>query len=255
MINHILDNYHSSQLPDNIIFVRHARSEGDDRRLAAHNDRPYFSSKDPFYEEITDRGREQCKIVASWILKKICDGKHDFFDYFHTSPTIRTHQTAELIDPNAAWEEDSLLLERNRGLITGYTKKAHAEVYPESYIQMLNDPVNWTPPAGESITDVSERAEQWLNKIKSSGAKNILVVAHRDWMWAAMRPLDSLSLEELKKVNTDDIDNCQTIQYTSINPENGTKEPDLIWKRVINLGQDLQTVRWQKVANKMLSFA
>ncbi len=164
------------------------------------------------------------------------------------SSVLRTEQSALAMElPNSLWQEDPRLNERNRGLVKGKTKNQHQTEFPSSYQQMLTDPVAWRPPQGESILDVAEKLTDFYLDIQKTSS--VIVAGHRDSMWAFMKPIESLSVEQLGVVNTDDIENGQIWHYTSIDPNTGEQAPKLLWKQSINPNLDSHPSKWQRIDN------
>lgn len=216
-----------------LVIARHGEGEGDTRRAKAKqgfHDKP---TKATFEEELTENGRGQSMAGGRWITKFVLEAYgFESFDKYLMSPAIRAKQTAESLTPDADWIVEDLLDERNRGEISGWPRQAHEAIYPDSYRLMVDDPLHWIPPGGESIISVSQRASILRRNLKKY--KSALLSTHRDWIWASMVPLEGLSEAALADVNTDVIENGQIIHYTSVNPNTGNAEAGLMWKRTIN---------------------
>ena len=233
-----------------LVIIRHGESEGDVRRSMAKEGALMNPSKRPADEEQTKIGDKQSALAGQWIAEHILRAYGiESFDVCLQSPAIRTKQTAEaLCIPNAEWQDEPLLAERDRGEIQGFTKQAHEENYPDSYAQMINDPIHWTPPGGESIVDVSERASRLIAKIKNTSSA--ILVTHRDWIWAAQVPVEGLSESELELVDTDLIHNSQVIHYMNIDPFTVDAVESLIWKRsVCPYSNDITSRQWNRIEN------
>jgi broad specificity phosphatase PhoE len=217
-----------------LVIVRHGEGEGDVRRAARKANKEFITDKTVDQEELTLSGEEQSNLAGLWIMENII-ARYGLarFSGCYVSPTYRTEQSAAALNiSDVIWQIDKNLFERNRGLIAGWPKVKHREAYPKNYNQMLSDPVNWVPPAGESIKQVVGRVEHFLSDIDD--ARAALVVTHRDWIWASQQPLDGLNDEELALVDTDTIENSQIIHYTCIDPISGAQSPYLMWKRSVS---------------------
>ena len=216
-----------------LVIVRHGEGEGDVRRAAIKANKEFITNKTVDQEELTLLGEEQSNLAGLWVMENII-ARYGLarFSGCYVSPTYRTEQSAAALNiPGVAWQDDTNLFERNRGLIAGWPKGKHREVYPDSYNQMSSDPVHWIPPGGESVKQVVNRADHFLSDIDDVQAA--LIVTHRDWIWASQQPLEGLSDEALSQVNTDAIKNAQVIHYTSIDPISGDQSPSLMWKRSV----------------------
>jgi broad specificity phosphatase PhoE len=214
--------------PRNLVLVRHGESEGDVRRkLGTH------ALVHPNDEVQTESGHKQSQLTGLWIAKYIMQ-VYGFkqFDAYLTSPLIRTKQSAESLALGSDWTEESRLTERNRGYIQGLTKQQHKKKYPDSYQAMHSHPFYWVPPGGESILAVSHRFGELVDDL---AVNNVLMMTHRDVLWAAHVPLDGLALDEIEGIDTDSIHNGQVVHYTNINPTSGLPESmEFTWKRSID---------------------
>lgn len=215
--------------PRHLVLVRHGESEGDVRRkLGTH------ALIHPNDEKQTEIGHRQSQLTGRWIAKHIMQVYgFEQFDTCLTSPLIRTKQSAESLELGRKWAEEPRLTERNRGDIQGLTKQQHKEKYPDSHRTMLEHPFYWVPPGGESILAVSHRFGELIDDL--SNINNVLIMTHRDVLWAAHVPLDKLSLDKIEDIDTDSIHNGQVIHYTNINPNSGLAESiQYAWKRSID---------------------
>lgn len=233
--------------PRHLVLVRHGESEGDVRRK-----QNVPALKHPKNEEQTEAGHNQSRAAGSWIAKHML-GAYGLKGFGHclVSPLTRTKQSADSLGLSDAWVEDPRLTERNRGDIQGMTKKQHKEKYPESFRQMSEHPFHWVPPNGESILAVSHRFDNLLRDLDQ--LDTVLIMTHRDVIWASLVPLEGLALKEVESINTGDINNGQVIHYTNVNPTSGLAESkEMVWKRSIDpLGSNIlaQNTEWVNVSN------
>lgn len=216
-----------------LVIARHGEGEGDTRRAKARkgiHDKP---TKATFEEELTKNGIRQSELGGKWVAKFILEAYGlESFDKCLTSPAIRARQTAEALGASSNWIVDDLLNERDRGEISGWPRQAHETIYPDSYEQMITDPLHWVPPGGESIISVTRRASILIANLKRY--RSVMLSTHRDWLWASLIPLEGLSEAALADVDTDAIENGQIVHYTSIDPNTRNIGKELIWKRIIN---------------------
>ena len=219
--------------PRHLVLVRHGESEGDVRRKLGTS-----ALIHPNDEKQTEAGHRQSQLTGLWIAKYIMQ-VYGFkqFDAILTSPLIRTKQSAESLGLGSGWAEEPRLTERNRGDIQGLTKQQHKDKFPDSYKSMFDHPFYWVPPGGESILTVSHRFGELVDDLTNTN--NVLIMTHRDVLWAAHVPLDRLALDKMEDVNTDSIHNGQVIHYTNINPTSGAVESmELAWKRSVDPSSD-----------------
>lgn len=228
-----------------LVMVRHGEGAGDVRRAAWKRGEPYVSLKKPEDEEITTNGIGQSRLAKQWIGRHILDRYAiKSFDGYFVSLSPRSVQTAIAMGfENVIWLGDERLNERNRGYVRGLKPEQHRELFPESYKQMKADPLHWVPPGGESIIDVMKRWRSFHDDIRD--LRNVIIIGHRDQMWAAQQPLEHLSDSELLAVNTDNFSNGYIMDYSSISPETGKQAPGLIWKYEVNPMQPETSPGWQ----------
>jgi broad specificity phosphatase PhoE len=241
-----------SESQKHLVLIRHGKSEADLRREAWARGEDFETDKKPEEEELAPRGEEESSRGGLWVTKNIIRKCGLLaFDGCYVSSALRSEQSATAMSLDiAVWQEDHALDARNRGSVRGLRAEEHQQRFPESYAEMHTAPLAWVPPGGESIMEVSGRVSQFLDNIQ--GLKTVLAVTHRDWMWAAMAPLEGLSKEELLAVNTDEIHNAQIHWYTSIDPDSGKDAHDLLWKLSVDPMQPEETTGWQFLSKKAL---
>lgn len=212
--------------PRHLVFVRHGESEGDIRRQAGAQ-----ALKHPKNEEQTERGHRQSRAAGIWIAGYVLAAYgFDQFDRYLTSPLIRTKQSAKSCGLSDNWQDEPRLSERDRGAIQGMTRQKHQQLFPKSYQQMLDYPFHWTPPDGESLLKVSARLTGMLLELNKN-YHTALIMTHRDVMWAAHMSIDGLDLDEIERVDTDQISNGYIMHYTNVSPHDGSIDENLRWKR------------------------
>lgn len=228
--------------PRHIVFIRHGESEGDVRRAA--NMQSVNSVKHPRDEEQTELGYEQSRAAGLWVAKFILRAYGmKGFDAYLTSPLIRTKQSANSTELSENWVDEPRLAERNRGAIQGMTKQKHQQLFPKSYQQMIDHPFHWTPPDGESLMKVSYRLTDLLLDVNKK-YNNVLMMTHRDLIWSAHMSIDGLSLDEIERVDTDQIGNGHIFHYTNINPDSGLVDGEqYTWKRSIDPSINTPTIQ------------
>ena len=98
---------------------------------------------------------------------------------------------------------------------------------------MHEHPFHWVPPGGESILAVSHRVGAVFDEL--ANASTVLIMTHRDVLWAAHVPLDGLSIDDAEKLDTSSIHNSQVVHYTNMNPNSGKVDgTQLTWKRSVD---------------------
>jgi broad specificity phosphatase PhoE len=218
---------------EHLVLIRHTESVGDVRRRKWQAGDAPKMFKSPGEEGLTRTGWEQSRPVGTWVKKYILDEYGiKRFDEYRSSPSKRSVQTAIGLSLSGAWIYDTNFDERKRGLISGLSPQSHKILYPESYAEQQRDPIGWVPPGGQSIQELIRQVEEAV--VTFQALRSIIIVTHRDRMWASMVPLEGLTTEELAGVNTDDIGNGYVIHNTSINPDTGLRDDSRRWVRKIS---------------------
>lgn len=238
-----------------LVLVRHGESEGDVRRAMLNQPQSHKLTKHPRDEGQTKHGHEQSRIAGQWIARHVL-GAYSIksFDLQLTSPLIRTQESAYSLGLNGIWKDDDRLAERDRGKIQGMTKSQHRGEFPESYKKMTKHPFHWTPPGGESLLRVAARFGDLSDDFMKSQNTSAVFMTHRDLLWAAHIPLESMSLTEVEQIDSDFIYNGQVLHYTNVDPKtiqiDGT---NLVWKRSVTPWSDTahkQTAEWVKLGER-----
>lgn len=227
-----------------LLIMRHAESDGDVRRNVHKNNGVVMKRLENTDEEdITQNGIQQSERGGRWIKENFLKslGITEFGGYF-TSPTKRTRRTAASLGlPNSTWVDEPLLKERNRGK-TPWPASKLAETDPENYRQMVTDPLGWVPIEGESILQVGERAEAFIEKVKPLATA--IAITHRDWLWASALPLEKVDHDALTAYDTEGLGNCTILIYSSINPQTGEKEEAMKWKKTVRFDKETEESEW-----------
>ena len=142
----------------NVLFVRHALSIANERRLVTGG----------VNDSLSEEGIRQALDLRAWM---------QFFDFkiekFITSHWARARQTAFLLWPNVDWVTEERVGETNAGSVSASKLEDFLLSHPNFY----NNPEN-NYPNGESHLDLKKRVIEWLHENLNSGHKNILVVTH-----------------------------------------------------------------------------
>lgn len=142
-----------------IVFIRHGKTLLNEKNA-------YVGVTDT---EISDKGKVKIKN-----LEKVLQGVQ--FDRVFSSPLKRAIQTTEIIT-NDDYVMDNRLKEMNFGIFEGLTYREICEKYTDESKRWEADYLNYKIPNGESLKEVFNRTEKFLNYL--SGLKGrVLVVTH-----------------------------------------------------------------------------
>lgn len=185
-----------------IYIIRHAESRGNtDGVFHGHSN-----------GVVSEAGQEQLRL-----LERRFSDIH--IDVIYSSPLLRTLQTAKAVRSGRDIEiiEMKELIEINGGKWEGMCWEEIIRVYPDEFRKWREQPWKFSPPGGETMTDIRERAVLAVGKIVGENeGKKVAVVTHscfiRNFLCFAKR----LPIE---KLNT--VDWCGNTGITVVRYENG----------------------------------
>jgi len=259
-------------MPNHLVLVRHGESEGNFVRSALKEGNEgdlayllYQFRERPGHEwRLTKKGVEQAKAAGVWIQEHIINqyGLPGFDRYIY-SPHRRTRETAGYLSlPNAQWRLNRMLRERSWGELENLTgDEEHKQKYPVNYEWMLRDPLNWTPPGGNSIVELADSQVRGVldtlhRDHDEKGVDSVIASTHGEWIWAARLVLEYMFNEDWDNTKTDPeqkIHNCQVLHYTRLNPESNVQEPYLQWMRSVNPWRGETKGAWKELSRRTLS--
>ncbi len=141
-----------------IIMIRHGET--------FDNVKKQYSSEDT---RLTDKGREE--IERTKLLLEEFE-----YEKAYVSPLKRAKETQEILDIKDA-EEDNRLKEIDFGKFIGYDFNSLKEAYPKEMEYWLEDYIHNPPLEGESIYNLYNRVENFLEE-KILENKDILLICH-----------------------------------------------------------------------------
>ena len=152
--------------------------------------------------ELTPLGAEEAK-QAGQLLKPY------HFDKAYTSVLKRAIDSLDIIlkesgNVRVLVARTPALNERNYGDLQGLNKKEIEEKYGAEQVLLWRRSFTVTPPNGESLKNTYERVIPYYEKEivpDLRDGKNVLIVAHGNSLRALMMYLESISEDEISKVN------------------------------------------------------
>jgi len=187
----------------NLILVRHGQSEWNAKNL-------FTGWKDP---GLTDQGVSEAKNAGKLILEQKIE-----FDVMYTSMLSRAQKTGDIILGILNHKEipiikNEALNERHYGSLAGLNKDDARKKWGEEQVHIWRRSFDIPPPDGESLKDTADRVLPYFETEimpKVISGSSILIAAHGNSLRALIMKLDSISPEDIVKL---EIPTGAPIQY------------------------------------------
>jgi 2,3-bisphosphoglycerate-dependent phosphoglycerate mutase len=187
----------------NLILVRHGQSEWNAKNL-------FTGWKDP---GLTDQGVSEAKNAGKLILEQKIE-----FDVMYTSMLSRAQKTGDIILGILNHKEipiikNEALNERHYGSLAGLNKDDARKKWGEEQVHIWRRSFDMPPPDGESLKDTADRVLPYFETEimpKVISGSSILIAAHGNSLRALIMKLDSISPEDIVKL---EIPTGAPIQY------------------------------------------
>jgi len=187
----------------NLILVRHGQSEWNAKNL-------FTGWKDP---GLTDQGVSEAKNAGKLISEQNIE-----FDIMYTSMLSRAQKTGDIILGILNHKEipiikNEALNERHYGNLAGLNKDDARKKWGEEQVHIWRRSFDIPPPDGESLKDTADRVLPYFEAEimpKVIGGSSILIAAHGNSLRALIMKLDSISSEDIVKL---EIPTGAPIQY------------------------------------------
>jgi 2,3-bisphosphoglycerate-dependent phosphoglycerate mutase len=187
----------------NLILVRHGQSEWNAKNL-------FTGWKDP---GLTDQGVSEAKNAGKLILEQKIE-----FDVMYTSMLSRAEKTGNIILGILNHKEipiikNEALNERHYGSLAGLNKDDARKKWGDEQVHIWRRSFDMPPPDGESLKDTAERVLPYFETEimpKVISGSSILIAAHGNSLRALIMKLDSISPEDIVKL---EIPTGAPIQY------------------------------------------
>ena len=177
----------------NLILVRHGQSEWNAKNL-------FTGWKDP---GLTDQGVSEAKNAGKLILEQKIE-----FDVMYTSMLSRAQKTGDIILGILNHKEipiikNEALNERHYGNLAGLNKDDARKKWGEEQVHIWRRSFDIPPPDGESLKDTADRVLPYFEAEimpKVVSGSSILIAAHGNSLRALIMKLDSISPEDIVKL-------------------------------------------------------
>ena len=187
----------------NLILVRHGQSEWNAKNL-------FTGWKDP---GLTDQGVSEAKNAGKLILEQNIE-----FDAMYTSMLSRAQKTGDIIlgilnHKKIPIIKNEALNERHYGSLAGLNKDDAKKKWGEEQVHIWRRSFDIPPPDGESLKDTANRVLPYFETEimpKVISGSSILIAAHGNSLRALIMKLDSISSEDIVKL---EIPTGAPIQY------------------------------------------
>ena len=187
----------------NLVLVRHGQSEWNAKNL-------FTGWKDP---GLTDQGLAEAKNAGKLILNESIQ-----FDFMYTSMLSRAQKTGDIILGVLNHKEipivkNEALNERDYGSLAGLNKDDARKKWGEEQVHIWRRSFDIPPPDGESLKDTADRVLPYFEAEimpKVISGSSILIAAHGNSLRALIMKLDSISSEDIVKL---EIPTGAPIQY------------------------------------------
>ena len=187
----------------NLVLVRHGQSQWNAKNL-------FTGWKDP---GLTDQGLAEAKNAGKLILDESIQ-----FDFMYTSMLSRAQKTGDIILGVLNHKEipivkNEALNERDYGSLAGLNKDDARKKWGEKQVHIWRRSFDIPPPDGESLKDTADRVLPYFEAEimpKVISGSSILIAAHGNSLRALIMKLDSISSEDIVKL---EIPTGAPIQY------------------------------------------
>jgi NAD+ kinase len=172
-------------------------------------------------------------------------------------------QTAAYMDlPNADWQLDFFLREREWGDLDGLTFTEQKKEFAKNLERRTEEPFYWTPPNGESFANLCSGRLMWvLNALERDYSdQTAIIVCHEEVVWGFRVLIEKIRQAEFaekfqnKPDPEDKMVNCQILHYSRRDPKTGKIYPFINWVRTVDpVGFTFET-EWRAIYQKVARF-
>jgi len=190
-------------MPLDLVLVRHGAAEGNKAfNESRKGNNSLFTDKFMATHEskwrLTPDGKNQAIETGKWIRNNIAE----HFGAYYTSEFIRALETAALLDlPNAYWNRNVFLRERNFGRLSSLNYEEREKRFSKEIELRKRDAFYWVPPSGESLADVALRVDYIIGSLTHHELRpsSAIIVTHFNVMQVFRTRLEGIMQSEFEK--------------------------------------------------------
>lgn len=252
--------------PKHAVLVRHFESEGNlANKLSRAGDHSHFTPEfegrhSTHFRLVKEKKEEQAVAARAWLREH---GFVTFGRYLVSEYTRAIESAASLELPDAAWELDFRLRERDHGHADVLATDKIREQYAMHLAHKERHRLYWSFPEGETLAHVCDRVENVLNGLnRDTTCERVIIVSHNETMRALRIVLEGQTANEYHAGDCADkpdfrIGNGQIIHYTRVDPADPTHIlPHFGWVRSVNPTQpEYAGHDWRAIVRKRYSNA
>jgi broad specificity phosphatase PhoE len=252
------------EMPVDLVLVRHGAAEGNlafAESRKGNNDffTPQFMETHESKWRLTREGRRQAGVTGRWLRRRV--GAH--FDRCVASEYVRALETAALLDlPNAHWERDVFLRERNFGQLSSLSYRERDRRFQNALRLRQLDAFYWAPPSGESLASVALRVDYVIDSL-AEGARRLrsaVLVSHYNVIQVFRTRIEGIGQLDFEReiIRADrwhKLQNCSVIHYTRRHPMTHEVAPVYRWMRFATpwLGDRFADPPWEEIRYRYLT--
>jgi broad specificity phosphatase PhoE len=245
-------------MPIDLVLVRHGAAEGNlafaESRKGNHEFfTPQFMETHESKWRLTREGRRQADVTGRWIRRHV----RTHFDRCVASEYVRALETAALLDiPNANWERDCFLRERNFGQVSSLSYQERDRRFQNALRLRELDSFYWAPPSGESLANVALRVDYVIDSLAESQhrLRSAILVSHFNVIQVFRTRIEVIGQLDFERelVHADrwhKLQNCSVIHYTRRHPMTHEIAPVYKWMRFATpwLGDRFGNPLWEEI--------
>ena len=241
-----------------LVLIRHGESEMNAAHTCFERDEPVeclqeLRTRPDSLFRLTNAGILQAKIAGDWIRQNFMREKP--FDVHLVSGFNRGLETAGYLLPDARWEINMYIHERDWGDMVGIPKAERLEQFADVFDQRKKDPLFPRIPNGESLAGECARIELVLDYLaREYPGKRVLIVTHGELMWCFRVVIEKIApwhFGDMYRDTSHWIPNCGILHYSRRDPMTGVMGMHLAWMRTVHPTESFAMRPWTRIHREL----